>query len=476
MIALRRRFSQFEDSRKLEALVLGVIVIVATILRFYRLGAWSFWIDEIFTLNRAAQHVNLETIIAQWWHPSISLILTAGAVEIFGISEWSARLVPAVIGIITIPIFYLCVRRLFGAVVALIAALLLAVSPWHLEWSQNARYYSAMLLFYFLAAYTFYLAIERDRPRYLALSAVLLVLAIGERFIAVFFVPVIFIYLLVLTLLPIEKPAGFRTRNIALILSPGIIFGVIEIVRLLTTGSTYLTGAVALKYSLPIDDPFRLATFIAFDIGIPVMCLAFFSGAYLVYHKSNAGLFVLVNALVPVALLVLISPFYFAKDRYVFMVLPFWLILAAVGVQEVFQQVNASRQILVVGILALLVADAAGDNLLYYQINHGNRHDWRTAFTLVQEQSLPDDRVVSWWTEFGPYYLDRKIISWEIVDRAFVEESGNRFWFVLDEETIWGNGSMKLWIEKHAELVDVIYLRRPMDVQLLIYLYDPQSK
>ncbi len=467
--------SRIEESRKLQAGLLVAIIAVGTILRFYKLGAWSFWIDEIFTLNRAAQHVNLETILAQWWHPSISLILTARAVETFGASEWSARLVPALIGIITIPIIFIVVRRLFGPVLALITALLLAVSPWHLEWSQNARFYSAMLLFYFLAACTFYMAIEKDRPLYLLLSGVLLVLAIGERFIAAVFVPVVLVYLLLLIILPVEKPGGLRARNIALIVVPGVVFGIIEVVRFLATGSSYLIGAVDLIYTKPIDDPFRLATFIAFDIGVPILCLGFFAGIHLLSRRSRIGLYIFINALVPIGLVLLVSPFYFTQDRYAFMALPFWLILAAFALYGLLQHVSAGGRLFAIGVLALLVAHAAGDNLIYFHVNHGNRHEWKTAFELARAESQPDDQYVSWWTQFGPYYLDEEIISWETIDPQFVRSAGTRFWFILDEDTIWGNEVMKPWIERNARLVDILYLRRPNMDHLYIYLYEPEA-
>lgn len=357
--------------------------------------------------------------------------------------------------------------------VALIAMLLLAVSPWHLEWSQNARYYTSQLLLYFLAAYAFFLAMEKDRTRYLLLSGVLLVLAIGERFTAVFLAPVVLVYLVSLVLLPIEKPVGFKARNIALILVPGIGFGLVEIIRFLSTGSSYITGAAELLYSLPIDDPFRLAIFIAYDIGVPLLCLGVFAGIYLLLQKSRIGLFVMINAIVPVVLLVLVNPFYFTKDRYIFMVLPFWLILAAVGIQEISVRMKGSGRMLAIGVLVLLLADAGGANLMYYRVNHGNRHDWKSAFALVQERSQPGDQYVTWWTEFGPYYLDQEIISWGDIDPEFVKNSGQRFWFILDEENIWGNRPMKRWLEQNGDLIDVIYLRRQNNVYLRVYLYDP---
>jgi hypothetical protein len=87
---------------------------------------------------------------------------------------------------------------------------------------------------------------------------------------------------------------------------------------------------------------------------------------------------------------------------------------------------------------------------------------------------LPGDQYVTWWPEFGPYYLDQEIISWGEIDPELVKNSDERFWFVLDEETIWGNRPMKRWIEKNGELIDIDYLRTPDEASLHVYLYDPK--
>ncbi len=95
------------------------------------------------------------------------------------------------------------------------------------------------------------------------------------------------------------------------------------------------------------------------------------------------------------------------------------------------------------------------------------------AFNLVQRRSKEGDRFVSYWPEFGRFYLGQEIIAWENIDPESVVSSGTRFWFVVDSETIWGNRRMKGWVERNAELIDVKYLRTPGDFYLRIYLYDP---
>lgn len=451
---------------------------LAIVLRFYKLGEWSFWIDEIFTIGHAQAHFStIEKIIqntppARNWVP-ISVISTASVLNLTGISEWTARLAPAVIGIISIPLLYFPVKCLFGVSVSLVTSLLLAVSPWHLSWSQNARFYTALLLFYTLALFAFFYGLERDRLRYILLFMLMTYLAMSERLFAAFLGPVIVSYLILLKLLPFEIPAGFRLRNIILILSPGIVFGLIEMYSLVVHGQSRFFADFGWFFLYRTKDPLRMLSLISFSIGPSLIALAFFGGLYLLVQKSRIGLLMFLGAVIPITIVVLLNPFIFTKDRYVFVSLFSWLILAAVAVQAIFAQTQNYGKLIAVGVLVLLLTDAAGTNLLYYQVNNGNRRDWKGAFTLVKERSQAGDELVTWWPDWEGFYVDQEIILWENIDPEFVTHSGKRFWFVLDDETIWGNGRMKRWMEQNAELIGIKYLRQVNDIYLVIYLYDP---
>ena len=88
----------------MQYLWLFLITLLAAALRFYKLGEWSFWIDEIYTVNHASAHFSSVELIFEhipparnWIH--ISVILTAQVMNIFGVNELNARLIAAAIGI-----------------------------------------------------------------------------------------------------------------------------------------------------------------------------------------------------------------------------------------------------------------------------------------------------------------------------------------------------------------------------------------
>jgi 4-amino-4-deoxy-L-arabinose transferase-like glycosyltransferase len=465
--------------------LLAAITLLAAILRFYKLGDWSFWFDEVFTLNRALNNYSnfeaiIQTTISHKFLP-LSIILSGSLVNILGTTEWNARLVPAIIGIISVPILYFPTKKIFGWRVGMIAALLLAISTWHIFWSQNARFYTSLLFFYTLALFAFYFAIERDRPLYILIGFLLLYLAFSERFIALWFAPVIACYLIFLKIAPFERPAGFRARNVFLIvLLPVIGIGIIEILSLLTTGSArFFTESFFSGFEFLLlfqsDNPIRLFSLIVFNVSFPVMCFAFFSGLYLIGKKNRAGLFFFIAAMAPVIIFLLLNPFVFTKDRYVFVTLCSWLILTAVAVKELMAHTKDKAKLLAAGVLILLVADAAGSALLYYGVNNGNRRDWKGTFASIERLAEEGDVVVSNWPKLTEFYLGDEGIEWQIIDPEMVLNNSNRFWFVVDSETIWTNGEMKSWIEENAELIEVKYLRTPEDISLRVYRYDPEQ-
>lgn len=457
---------------------LGLITLLAAGLRFYKLGTWSFWIDEIYTVNHATAHFSTMQLIFEHlpphrnWIP-ISVMLTAQALNFWGVSEWSARFTSALIGGLSIPVLFFPTRKIFGNWVGLIAVLLLAVAPWHLYWSQNARFYTSLLLFYSLALAMFYFGMERNNPAYFIGFFGLLYLALSERLFAIFIFPVIGVYLIALWIFKFEKPAGLNLRNLSFIGFPLIVGGAIELYSQWVNGVSRFFADFGWFFLYRNDDPIRLLGNISFDIGIPLMSLALFGAIFLILRKNRAGLLMTVNAIVPFVMLVVVNPLIFTKDRYVFIILFSWIVLAAVVVYELFINTSAAYKWLAIGVLALLLADAGGDTLLYYKANHGNRAEWKTAFHIIQERSQTEDIVVTYWPEFAPFYLERDFIQYEDIDVQTIINSGKRFWFVIDSETIQANPDVILFLESNARLVDVRYLRTPDDFYLKIYFYDP---
>ena len=459
---IRTRLVEIASNSTYHYLALTAILLFAAGLRFYKLGEWSLWIDELFEINSAQRAINEPVGLAR-----VSLLLTGIALNYLAVNEWSARLVPALMGVVSILILYFPVRKLLGPAIALLSAALLALSPWHLYWSQNARFYTTLILFYALAQFAFFFWLESDRLRYLILSGLLFGLAVMERWVALYFVPVVGMYFLMLIILRFEKPAGFRPRNLLLLVLSALVVGFY-----ILFGSDMLSEF----YSLFIGyqhNPIRVLMSVIYDVGLPLFLTALLGGVYLILQKSRLGLYLLMSAVVPVALLVIMAPFTQTFSRYVFITLPSWIILGAFAAVQLFTQVRMQTKLLAVGVLLLLLVDPFSQNVLYYGFQNGNREDFKSAFALVQQQRTPEDTLVSTRPLVGTYYTGEEVISSEEVDLDQIVESGRRAWFVIDNRTF-VSSQLQSWLDENTSLEGVydVYLAGKV-MMMRVYLYDP---
>jgi hypothetical protein len=193
--------------------------------------------------------------------------------------------------------------------------------------------------------------------------------------------------------------------------------------------------------------------------------------------KSRIALYLMIGAVLPPLLLAAANPFFFTVSRYVFISLISWVILGAIAVKEISSRLEGRRMLLAIGIFALLVADAAGSHLMYYQFNHGNRLEWRAALQLIQDRKLDGEAVISTRSLLASYYLDESVTDLRFLSPEALEDIEERTWFVVDSEGL-GHASpgAREWLEGSGELVEFYYLRVKENINLRIYVYDPESR
>ena len=121
-------------NKNIHWLLLILITLLAAVLRLYKLGEWSLWIDEVGTLD----HVRMIFDYPVRRRP-LSYLLIHLSTSTFGVNEWAARFPPTIVGIVSIPLLYHPIRKIYGSAVALIAALLLALSPWRSEERRGGK-------------------------------------------------------------------------------------------------------------------------------------------------------------------------------------------------------------------------------------------------------------------------------------------------------------------------------------------------
>jgi hypothetical protein len=459
-----------QSSSALQLVLVVLITLLAFALRLYKLGEWSFWGDEMITVMRATGKSMAEPL------PRLSVALTTAAFNVWGVSEWSARISAAVIGALTVPIVYFGARRMFDSPTGLLAALFMALSTWHIYWSQNARFYAALLLFYTLALFFFYFGIEKDRPWYFVFSLGFLGLALMESLTAAFLVPILLVYCVLLRVLPFEKPAGLRFRSLVIFFGPMVFAGLYMLFQLVQSRETWQSTFWFFDLAFLNNNPFWILAGVVYYIGVPLVCMGALGGIYLLGRRDRRALLLALGAVLPLVAIMAISLVQYTANRYVFVILTSVVILAAVTVRELIRLTMPAGKMLALGVVFIMVAASIGEGLLYFNYQNGNRDKWKEAFAWIADHKGDGDLVITVHRDLADYYLKEPTVGFRHVDIQQLSTGQQRVWFVLDLTAPVQAPSLVDWFRRNADEVasmDVTVHARTYPMR--IYLYDPNQ-
>ena len=464
------KFSTKDCPKKMQIVLLSVVAIFGTALRFWNLGQWSFWIDEVFTV-RDAQSLSLNN-----WQSipnPIPYLAVKLSILIAGNSEWGSRLIPCIIGIASIPAVFGLGRTLFNWRVGLLSSTFVACASWHLFWAQNARYPVFTFLFAVLTAWFFYLSIERDSILLTIGTLVCCFCLILSHTLSVVIVPALAAYAVICLL---ENSSRKRWINLLIFFIP---FAVPVLALVLPEVRGYLfSGWGRNEWQ---RSPLYIVLTLVDGVSVPIAVAAFFGFVAMSSNKSTR--FLLCYAGVPLALFLVASQFQNVAGYYLFWTTPAYFILAGVACEQVWKAIN-DRYSRMLGILVpcVLVVTLLSQNYLYFSIENGGRPKWREAFETIKAEKQPNDKVVLSEPEMGKYYLPEStpIYIGELLDNpeAFEKEWENsgkdRLWFVVDVASFNvfdGNENVRSWIRQRGHLIKTLpAFSRAKDRTIHVYL------
>jgi mannosyltransferase len=134
-----------------------LITLLAMGLRLFHLGQQSFWLDESVSFVRAIVplQASIENILAIGIHVPLYFLLLR-PVAFVGQSETILRFPSVVFAVLSIPMMYQVGCLCLGRPAGLLGTFLLALNPFHLWYSQEARMYT-MVMFFVLGSIYFFL-------------------------------------------------------------------------------------------------------------------------------------------------------------------------------------------------------------------------------------------------------------------------------------------------------------------------------
>ncbi|MBA2564900.1 MAG: glycosyltransferase family 39 protein [Gemmatimonadetes bacterium] len=411
--------------------VSAALFALALAIRIYRLGEWSFWLDEVYTVIDA---YHLRERLGGY---PLFYTVERAVFELFGVSEFTSRIVPAVVGAVSVPLlvpwFHRFARRpgMWGSL------LLLALSPWHLYWSQVARYYTLLMLLETGALYAFYVGVVEGRRRLLAISFLLALLTFLTHFTGGIFVAIAAGFILLRAILLRSAPSGAASGRVLalvlalLILSAGYV--VFAILPDLGTGSSSWG-----------DSPGDLFEKLAYYLTPSVLALAAL-GLVLAWRNSrDEALFLGLAAGLPTLFLLLVHSVQDVNTRYLFSTMPAYLALAGISLTRLWRVLGDRRRALWAGAVLLLILPSLQEDVLYFVEGHGNREPWKDAVAFARREGAPGARILGYNDRLPAFYAGLpRIPSDKIafrdrpeVDFGRLEREGREAWILVRRRLI----------------------------------------
>ena len=173
-------------------LIILAILLLATFLRFWHISSnppGLYW-DEV--ANGYNAYSILKTAKDEYgtfmpltfrafddWRPALAIYPLVPSIAVFGLNEFGVRFPAALLGVLTVFLTYLLVKKFFeNENISLLSAFFLAISPWHIQFTRAQFEAGFMLFFCLLSLYIFHA--KKLSTATVTLSALILGLALNS--------------------------------------------------------------------------------------------------------------------------------------------------------------------------------------------------------------------------------------------------------------------------------------------------------
>ncbi len=175
-----------------------VIILFAFALRSYNLTYHSLWFDEAVSVYWAKQTVprilEVGFSLVEDRLPPLYYLMLKGGIALFGLSEFGVRILSVFFGVLLVPVMMSLATKLFNHRVALTMGGLIAVNPFLIWYSQEARMYAPATLFATLTVWSFLKILPT--PYSLLLTILFATAALYSHLYAGFLLPALGLWLL----------------------------------------------------------------------------------------------------------------------------------------------------------------------------------------------------------------------------------------------------------------------------------------
>ena len=387
--------------------ILAGILAVAAGLRFAMLGAPSFSYDEIVvvTMARARWHDVLPMLRAVEFHPPLYYLFMTAWAEIAGVGETAFRFPSACFGLASVGLTYGLARRVSSEPVSLLGALFVAVSPFQIMVSQEARMYALLGALVMASTLALAASVERGGPIRWAGYVLASALMVYTQYIGA-------LVLLAHGIWVAAYERGRLARWMAAAAAAAVLYA--PWIPSLWAQAFHLHGTLqSLGSAVTARDPGDLLGLIAFGgslfgmanylfpgtlgpggqfaVLLPFLVILWRGGAALAADRRRLALLGLLPMVTVIATFALALANHYYYPRWLAFLVPFYAAFLAAGIVEIAERTRGWRErvaaVLTVGVLLTSVPVLAR----LYSDPGFNHFQWRAAASLVEHQGKPGD-------------------------------------------------------------------------------------
>jgi hypothetical protein len=472
-----------------EYTALGILTLLAAALRFYKIEEWSYFIDELrsweSTLN--ASFLPLSKVLRPhhglFFWPMMNI-----SFDTFGVRPIAFRLFPFILGVLSIPLMYFPLKKLFDTRVALLSVLMLAISPWHIYMSQMARWYTLLILLMFFALMAFYNFIESSKITYFLLYSILFYLAFATHYTGGFIPMIAGTYVLLLLAMRNFQSKNISSKTLWIMLTIHVGLALMLLPELRDFISAWTTSDQELSGSWGTDFGVK----VAYHVTPSIAFIALVGLALLLKRQDRRGLFLAVYCLLPLLELTLAVIFHLnVSARYLLFTLPPILLAASHFLVYLRDQMQPNRLLIVCGLVGVTMLPALQADYLYFTSEYGYRDRLREAMQFIKERTADagNDQVFCVPTMFNAYDTQflcqamARVESMSLIAQQLIAPSSpgeldlrRKIWAVTLGRVPGNPQGFWKWLADNAHLVAEFGARRGnQDQTTKVYLYAPNA-
>ncbi len=484
------------EERKATWGALLAITLVAFLLRAPHLDTQSLWRDEVDVIHLANELLSrppvsetktlpiplVRRLVQTGYNGPFYIFLMRGWLSLVGDGDFVLRYLSLCCGVLAVPLSYRAGKRMVGLPAAVMAALLVAISPYLIWYSQDAKMYAMVTALILLGLTCLLEALATGQLRWWAGFVLFVSLSLYVHILSALMIPVyVAAFILVRPLPAREWRRGLVAFGLlTLPYLPLLIWQLPLVVDSYDTGHPFYP--IDRMFSLLFNLYARGVAMVGSWVVVAGFVFAILGGLFASISESRRSksvnkrlpapggsrwrLFLLIWLLLPILLVYLISlraPVF--EPRYLIYITPAFYLLTGLGI------VALSRQSWIAAGLALVTVLSFSLLGVWVQATRSIKSDFRAAagyISIHRQNNVPIMFQMPYVRHTFDYYFDGEYVALEGPwtnggeSEADVEDSMGRLleaypeiWLVASESWLWDSRDLtRTWLDQHARLME----------------------